>query len=74
MHKFLISLTALAFATAATTSLAASHSSPQMTPKADKSTPAASPKATKAERKAKPKRTKTGKTAAATAQPANKPQ
>ena len=74
MRTLLASLTALAFATVATTSLAASHSSPPSLPKADKSTPAASPKATKAERKAKPKRTKTGKTAAATAQPANKPQ
>ena len=75
MRKLLASLIALAFATVATTSLAASHSSPQTLPKANKSTPAASPDTTtKMERKAKPKKMKKGKTAAPTSQAPNKPQ
>ena len=75
MRKILASLIALAFAVTATSSIAASHSSPQTPPKADKSTPAASPETrTKMERKAKPKKMKKGKTAAATSQGPNKPQ
>ena len=75
MRKLLACLISLAFATVATTSLAASHSSPQTQPKADKSVPAASPDTTsKAERKAKPKKAKKGKTAAETSQAPNKPQ